>query len=645
MNTRIRNSAALILGAVSLAFSQAAWSMGLGDATVDSFLDQPLVAHIELITKETDDLDSVSVGLASAEDYELIGASLDDITVPLSFAVVSSDGQARIAVTSTLPVNNPVVRLIIEVNWTGGRMLREYTLFLDPATFSQQAPAPRIEAEPAPVQEPPVAREDGASQAQQPSAAPPRQATPETAAPAAEASAGFGADEYGPVKSGDTLWEIARDWSAVNDQNINKVMLAIQRKNPRAFSRNNINLLQRGAILRMPEAHEVNAMSVAEANGEVTEQAAAWESRENMASSSTPLLSDDVSTPEPLYGNKAEELASESDAAAAAAEPEEELVAESESEISDSMEVETEPQLELVPPSEDSTLDSAYGFEESEEASEASVTAQSLREELARKEEELITQQQQNAYLEQRMSELESQLAESREGTVDDENLSTMEERLRKERLAAENADAESSKDADSPGKEQEAAPPKVRTSPPDEPWYSGLTWWLLGLLVLVAAGAGWFMSRRDGSDDDFDAAYDSGDAEETLRDIKSEAEDVLKVLDSGTSDAAEEESKAEDSAPDDDISDEAKTQEVAQEAAQEETREEAEPARKSVSPVDEDAEVLDEDSADPEIQLDLARAYISMGDKEAARVILEEVIAHGDEEQQAEASKMKDFL
>ena len=58
-----------------------------------------------------------------------------------------------------------------------------------------------------------------------------------------------------------------------------------------------------------------------------------------------------------------------------------------------------------------------------------------------------------------------------------------------------------------------------------------------------------------------------------------------------------------------------------------------------------EEAEVVDEESADPEIQLDLARAYISMGDKEAARVILEEVIANGTEDQQAEAQKMKDFL
>jgi pilus assembly protein FimV len=68
-------------------------------------------------------------------------------------------------------------------------------------------------------------------------------------------------------------------------------------------------------------------------------------------------------------------------------------------------------------------------------------------------------------------------------------------------------------------------------------------------------------------------------------------------------------------------------------------------PASKDLSGTDEEAHLLDEESADPEIQLDLARAYISMGDREAARVILEEVIANGSEEQQAEANKMKDML
>ena len=83
MNTRIHRSAILTLGAVTLFFSQAVWSLGLGDARVESFLNQPLSASIQLITSESDDTGAVTVGLASAEDYALIGASRDDISVPL----------------------------------------------------------------------------------------------------------------------------------------------------------------------------------------------------------------------------------------------------------------------------------------------------------------------------------------------------------------------------------------------------------------------------------------------------------------------------------------------------------------------------------------------------------------------------------
>jgi len=280
-------------------------------------------------------------------------------------------------------------------------------------------------------------------------------------------------------------------------------------------------------------------------------------------------------------------------------------------------EPESEPQLELVPPSQDSALDSAAGFEESDDMAEASVNAQSLREELARKEEELITQQQQNTYLEQRLSELESQLAESKEGTLDDENLSSMEERLREERLAAA---------------EKEASIPKVTTSQSeDKPWYSGMIGWLIGLLVLGAAVAGWLMSRRGKASE---GISDGVDADETLREIADDAEDVLRVLDSDEAEA--EESEPEEPAEHTEESDQAPV-------AKDEISLKLDKSK--FTPVEEDAEVLDEESADPEIQLDLARAYISMGDKEAARVILDEVIANGTEEQQAEASKMKEFL
>jgi len=94
MNTRHHFSIKVILGAALLVFSQIAWSLGLGEAKVETFLGQPLEVRIELITRPTDDLASVNAGLASAADYQLIGASRDDVSVPLQFSVEDLDGGA-----------------------------------------------------------------------------------------------------------------------------------------------------------------------------------------------------------------------------------------------------------------------------------------------------------------------------------------------------------------------------------------------------------------------------------------------------------------------------------------------------------------------------------------------------------------------
>ncbi len=629
MNTRNHFRARIILGASLLAFSQIAWSLGLGEAKVESFLGQPLEVKIELITQASDDLASVSASLASAADYQLIGASRDDVSVPLQFSVENPDGNAYISVRSKLDINNPVLRLILEVNWPNGRMLREYTLFLDPSTFSQPAPAPRIEsvakAEPATEAQPaPTPRVETASTAGKATEAQP----PQPASAPAGDTVISGADEYGPVKSGDTLWRIAKDWSAGSGLNLNKVMLAIQRENPRAFSKNNINLLQRGAILRMPQRDDVNSMSSATARNEVQQQSDAFQSRQSisMASPAVPLISEesvaaepvlDVKVPEKVEAQVEEQIEEQiGEQLAQNEEPLPEPVTEEEP-IPSELRTELAPsQLELLPPSEDNSLDSTYGFEESEAEADEAVSARALREELSRKEEELINQQQQNEYLEQRLAELEDQLEESRKGTVEDKNLASMEERLREERLSNAKSDA-----------------PKVVSSPkPDEPWYSRFWLWLVGLLVLVVVIVGWLMGRRGRSDT---VVSDLGDATDPLREIKDEAEDLLRVLDSESTDEVAEEA----------IEDVIAEEEAETPAADESEDTQTMPASKDLSGADEEAQILDEESADPEIQLDLARAYISMGDKEAARVILEEVIANGSEEQQAEANKMKDML
>ena len=609
MNCNNRISASALLVAASLTFSPAAWALGLGEAKVESYLNQPLKARIDLISQASDDLSSVTAQMASAADYELIGASIEGIPVPLRFTVEDIEGDAYIAATSNLPINNPVLRVIVEVNWSSGRMLREYTLFLDPPMVPEAAPAPRIEqrkAAPAAAAPTPPAAPAEASPAPAPAPAPATTQTPGSRSAGSPAAGG----EYGPVRSGQTLWGIAQEWSRGSGLGINQVMIAIQRENPEAFLNNNINLLKRGAILRMPESAQIEQISAATAYAEVVTQAEEFRGEKDsssVASSATPLLSDERADTMDEDGGvtefEIEPAAPMAEEVAATDEPPvaDEPTAEVDAAVDEAAGTdESQDLLELVPPSADSELDSGYGFEEADQPIEAEANVQALRENLARTEEELVNQQQQNEYLQERIRELESQVESAGDGRVADADLANMEDRLRTERQAVQ------------------------RPAERESPWYSRLSFWLIGLLVVAAVFAGWLLSRRGRAVDEREAA------EESLRDIKSEAEDVLRVL-------AEDGKKADDGAAGEEAQPEPDSE-------PEDSAEIAEPGPKPVHSEGE-AELLDEDSSDPEIQLDLARAYISMGDKEAARVILEEVVGNGTEEQQAEARKMLEIL
>ena len=606
-----RISATALMAAAGLLSSPAALALGLGDVTVESYLGQPLQARIELLTRESDDLASVTARLGSAEDYELIGASLDDIAVPVRFSVEGADGDAFLQASSRLPVTSPVVRLIVEVNWASGRMLREYTIFLDPPTVSDTAPPPpridvRETAAPVPAAPEPVASDSTA----------PREAPRERTAPDPEPVRSMGGREYGPVASGETLWGIANEWAAGTGLSVNQVMIAIQRENPDAFLRGNINLLKRGAILRLPSSAAVERVSRSDAYRAVVEQEEEFRgvrSAPQPVTEAVPLLSEDRATEAAAESTpaRAEEAAAE-EIVEAAEEIANDIASELESDAPAAIDTDTaesaaaRDQLELVPPSEASELDSSYGFEESSEDVEAGMSVQALRENLARTEEELITREQQNEYLQNRIQELEAELEAAQSAEVSDTELAAMEQRLREDRLEAQSDAVE-------------------------KPWWERFGVWLLSLLVLVAAMAAWMFSGRLRAGKRVDTA-------DTVKEITDEAEDVLRVLE----DKPPATPRKQAFEPDPGI-------EVVYEEAPQKDQASAgssrEPAAEEAGESTAESEAAEAETSDPEIQLDLARAYISMGDKEAASVILEEVVSNGNEEQQAEARKMLDLI
>ncbi|MGA9333956.1 MAG: FimV/HubP family polar landmark protein [Rudaea sp.] len=275
--------------AVALAlFGGNAFALGLGSIQLNSKLDQPLNAEIPVLSATAAEVNVLKVGLASAEDFERVGLSRARVSVPLEFSVTTdSAGQPVIKVTTKDIVREPFLDFLVEVNWPKGKVLREYTVLLDPPVMapalrgSTASVSPAHEAAPAHPQrlaERPHAKPAPIRTKPPHTVAHAKPATPAKAQHAAAAHTAS-AGQYGPVAQGETLSEIARATRPDESTNLDKVMLAMLKANPNAFFKDNINALKRGAILRIPSADEIKATgSALEAAAQVRDQNQSWSS-------------------------------------------------------------------------------------------------------------------------------------------------------------------------------------------------------------------------------------------------------------------------------------------------------------------------------------------------------------------------------
>ncbi len=246
----------------------AAFGLGLGEIRLGSALNEPLSAEIDLVAATPEELSALDAHLASPEVFARYGLDRPAFLSSLEFNVGrGQDGRSVLLVRSRDAISEPFVSFLIDVNWPRGRLLREYTVLLDPpamlAAKDSPAPAPLAAPTTAPTATPP-APAAVPSLPSQPAAAPEPQAT----MPAAE-------DSTYQVERGDTLYGIAGSMSGGDRPTIERTMIALFRANPEAFS-GNINLLRAGAILRVPSSDDVASVSTEEASSVVREQTAAW---------------------------------------------------------------------------------------------------------------------------------------------------------------------------------------------------------------------------------------------------------------------------------------------------------------------------------------------------------------------------------
>lgn len=283
------------------------WALGLGRLAVQSALGEGLRAEIDVTSLAPEEAATLQLRVAGPDVYQAAGV---DYSAVLASTRVSlqrrPDGRTVLRLTSDRAVVEPFLDVILEATWASGRLVRAYTLLLDPPALPSQAPpvlagaqTPAVVSAPpaappaataAPAAAPPVAAEPPRAvttpvrPAPEPAVAPRPAAAPPAAPAPAPAQAGAPAPRQVRVERGDTLSRIAERTRAAS-VSLDQMLVALFRANPDAFMGENMNRLKAGVVLDVPTAAEAEQVSRPEAREVIVAQSADFDAyRQRLAS-------------------------------------------------------------------------------------------------------------------------------------------------------------------------------------------------------------------------------------------------------------------------------------------------------------------------------------------------------------------------
>ena len=326
---------ALLIAGLLVATPLAADAAGLGKLKVISALGQPLRAEIDLIAVPKDEVDLLTARIATSEAYKQAKIEQQEGLSAVRFAVEKRpNGEPYLKITSAQAFNEPFLDLLIQLDWPSGRLLREYTILLDPPGFQDVPAAPAVSTpvvraepavKPAPVPEKTVPVESRAENKPEAAAkihkatpqkkvaepkakgkkvtpilkaepaSPSRQLTPAEqtfprlgaeqlsspaqaeAVPAARSPVAVTRSEPQEykVKKGDSLSKIAREMKP-EGYSLDQVIVVLYERNKAAFDGNNMNRIKTGQILHAPDKGDLDATKQGTAAKEIKAHAADW---------------------------------------------------------------------------------------------------------------------------------------------------------------------------------------------------------------------------------------------------------------------------------------------------------------------------------------------------------------------------------
>lgn len=244
------------------------YALGLGEMTVESSLDQPFLAEIELIDVGNIPLTSIRVGLADPENFEQIGIERTAVLSLLNFKIEkNSRGKLVIKVHSLERMTEPYMELVVDLTWPKGQLYKAYTVLLDPPGY--QLVSTTAQSSPTHYK-----NKNVSTYANEPGVINKTVITTVDHNPVNVNDSKKKAT-YGPTITNESVWQIAQRYKT-SDVILPQIVLAIVGANPDAFNEGNLNGLKVGVRLVIPSTQEIMQVPADLATEEVMAHDKAW---------------------------------------------------------------------------------------------------------------------------------------------------------------------------------------------------------------------------------------------------------------------------------------------------------------------------------------------------------------------------------
>lgn len=215
---------------LSIFFSLSSYALDLGEIESSSHLNQPFRAKIDVIATQVEDISELKIRVASPEIFERVGIPWSNYLKTLRFISTIENGKPIIRISSNELTDEPLLNFLMEVSWSKGQLLKEYSFELAPAFLVKKERAMMSDRTAFELPQESIAEEEDKTNHQ-----------------------------YLVIK-GDTLSIVATKLlpSGVDHQ---QMMWAIFSLNPVAFQKGNIDYLKAGSVLHTPSSEEVSQIN------------------------------------------------------------------------------------------------------------------------------------------------------------------------------------------------------------------------------------------------------------------------------------------------------------------------------------------------------------------------------------------------